>query len=1332
MLALWRVGPGFAADFEFFEKRIRPVLVAECLQCHAGDKAKGNVRLDHRAAGQTSSSLIVPGKPSDSRLIQAIRHELPDANMPKDGARLDESVIADFEKWITAGAPDPRDKPATETAATQSWETTREFRKQWWSFQPIADPAIPTEGNEWSSHPVDRFVWQGMTKRGLRPGSPAARRTLVRRTYFALIGLPPSPKQLKAALNLPHSTLVEQLLASEHFGERWGRHWLDWFRYAESHGSEGDAPIPHAHVYRDYVIRALNSDVPYDQLIREHIAGDLLAKPRVNAGLGLNESAIGTAQLRMVQHGYQPTEPMMEMVRFVDDQIDVISKAFLGLTVSCARCHDHKFDPISQKDYYAMFGIFRSAMPAIVSINAPGQLERNRDELAALKPRIREAISDAWLQHADRIPELLTADDGWKKAIKESKADQPLQIWKRLAGMDDRQLVAEWNKYQSQQLARVEHRQDDMKARFRRAWNPTTIQSEWFRSGTAWRDGVTRAGEFFVEPDGASLIRSIYPRGIYSHLLSSKHNGQLHSPKFKLTSDSISVRVMGNDLAQVRLVVGNYPLPRGGIYGQKTQPWHEGPQWYKWDTRYWKGEEAHIEVATFDELTFFSQAYRGGRKPNTGDGRSYIGITDIVFDDDGQDKPAEMNQSSAPLFQYGQVPINKEQLAAHFREVAKACITAWKTRNLDDRQAAFLDSFLQQGLLPNSTADIPVAGKLVAEYRQLEADIPVAERSSGVLETVGINQPLLDRGDYKKPTAPVSRRFLEAFGAREYGTELSGRREFAEDIVHPDNPLVARVLVNRVWAYLFGEGSVSSTDNFGRLGTKPTHPELLDHLASWFARNGYSIKKLIAYITKTRSYQLSSEPSEQAKTNDPANTWLSHFRVRRLDAESLRDTLLATSGRLDRRMFGSPDSGSGNRRSIYVRAKRNSRDEFLKTFDTPEPLSTRSKRDVTNVPAQSLALLNNPFVKNSARVLGERLAGIEFYNDGFDTLFESILGRPPTQAELASLESMRRALLENGRKLRQKIMRVTAAQVRFRSELEHITHPIRESIRARRKTVGAKAVAGPQPYLFWNFEKDANDSRIGLKGKFFGDARISDGALVVAGGGSYVLSDPIPKELREKTLEVRVQLDNLNQRGGGVITIQSANGVIFDAIVFGEKQSRHWMAGSNGFSRTQSFRGDADDEAVDRPIHIVIVYSKDGTITGYRNGAPYGKPYKSSGPVRYAANQNIVGFGIRHLQPGGNRMLKGRILEARLYDRALSPDEVAAAAGQESEFVTERELRREMSDVQKLQYDRLKGQLAVAEAELESLNRIPVPNEKTVWAELAHAVYNLKEFIYLR
>ncbi|HSG68891.1 MAG TPA: DUF1549 domain-containing protein, partial [Planctomycetaceae bacterium] len=343
---------------EFFESRIRPVLAQDCYECHrTGKKMKGGLALDHRQAilnGGDSGRVIEPGNPANSLLVKAIRHEIEDLEMPKNGAKLDEAVIADFEKWIRLGAPDPRNEPASdvEIATDTEWKSVLERRKNWWSFQMPRESTVPAMGASGSELPVDRFIDAKLAEAGLVPMQRADKRTLIRRLSFALKGLPPKPEEIDAFLRdgdpQAYERLVDDYLASPRFGERWARHWMDWIRYADSHGSEGDPMIPNAWRYRDYLIRALNADVSYNQLVREHLAGDLLPNPRINTELGLNESAIGPAQLRMVFHGFAPTDALDELVKFSDDQINVISKAFMGLTVSCARCHNHKFDPISQ------------------------------------------------------------------------------------------------------------------------------------------------------------------------------------------------------------------------------------------------------------------------------------------------------------------------------------------------------------------------------------------------------------------------------------------------------------------------------------------------------------------------------------------------------------------------------------------------------------------------------------------------------------------------------------------------------------------------------------------------------------------------------------------------------------------------------------------------------------------------------------------------------------------------------------------------------------------------------------------------------------------------
>jgi len=1293
-----------AADTEFFEKKIRPVLVAECYECHSGKKEKGGLRLDYRGGwekGGENGPAIVPGNAAKSLLIQAIQHTHSELKMPKKGAKLSETVIQDFITWVNKGAADPRDKvPTAENAAAASWEEVLAVRRQWWSFQPVKEPAVPRVKNgQWSSEPVDKFILAKLEEKGLSPAKTADKRTLIRRATFVLTGLPPTPEEVNAFLAdtslKAFEKVVDRLLASPSFGEQWARHWMDLVRYAETHGSEGDPEIINAWRYRDYLIRAFNTDVPLDQLIKEHIAGDLLAKPRLNQAEGINESKLGIASLRFNEHGYQPVDSLDEQVKTVDNQIDVIAKAFQGLTVSCARCHDHKFDPISQKDFYAMYGVLASSRPAQVMVDTPEVLNRGKAELAALKPQIQSALAETWLKAvAEELPAKLKRNrNGWteeasvplqdlerevakyeaiararvleargknpaaatlpqplaqwsfdgdakdtkgnlngelrggavikngrlllngtdafmesvplKQDLKEKtleawvylsnlqqrgggvittekiggsifdaivyaekegkqwvpgsnnfkrsqtlggpqetaapdeaihlavtyaadglisfyrngkpygtayslaskheelatfaagqahvllgrrhtgggiaflsgeieegrlynralsaeeignsfsagpggvskedllaamtpgeKADyqklserlgvakrdaaaagvrvagqkaafddatrnefNPLYAWVKFNGLKEEELSAKWMAWTQRQQAELMVRLEGNAKGYVTKWNLAKgDEAQWFREGQNLPSKVTKPGEFALEPEGVEVVDGIYPAGIYSHLLTKKHGALFTSPRFKIETDSISVKVVGGGGAMVRVMVDNYPLPMNPIYPKVILDRDE-PGWVRIDTAYRKGSWAYLEFATYGEQTLPLAT-----KDTPVNGRSWFGVGQVLFYD-GKDLPKDEVMPAIAL-SAGSAPKNAEELVQQYQSALTAAIRAWQGGTMTEPQRALLDYFVRRGLLPNDTEKVGAqAEALVAEYRKLEATVPVALRAPGVIETAGYNTQLMPRGDHLKPGEVVPRGFLQVLGKGEFHFKQSqptGRLELAEAIADPANPLTARVMANRIWQHLFGRGIVSTVDNFGRLGAEPTHPELLDYLAVKLVKEGWSEKKLIRALVLSQTWQQSSEPSAAAQQADAANDLLSHYRVRRLEAESIRDALLAVAGKLEAKQFGPPVfDNAAPRRSVYLAVRRTNLNPFLQVFDAPKPFTTLGRRDATNVPAQSLTLLNDPFVIGLAR---DWAKGLTQQNDTEEVrirwMFEAAFARTPSTEEL--------------------------------------------------------------------------------------------------------------------------------------------------------------------------------------------------------------------------------------------------------------------------------------------------------------------------------------------
>ncbi|MEI6235260.1 MAG: DUF1553 domain-containing protein [Planctomycetota bacterium] len=1331
-----------AAKLEFFETRIRPVLVEQCYSCHNTAKTQdGGLALDDRASllkGGDEGVIVVAGKPEASKLIPILRHEVKGTLMPKKGGKLDERIVADFEKWIADGAVDPRDKPpsATELANATSWETMLEKRKKWWSFQPIkaATPLVLPE-NKWSDHPVDRFIFSKLHEKGLEPNAGADARTLVRRTFFALIGLPPSAEEAEtwsARLTQRNGfeALVDHLLASSHFGERWARHWMDWIRYAESHGSEGDPGIDNAFMYRDYLIRALNADVPYDQLVREHIVGDLMKSPRINKEQGINESAIGPAHWRMVFHGFAPTDALEEKTRFIDDEINTFSKAFLGLTVSCAKCHDHKFDAISQKDYYALYGIFASCRPGRTVITSPEKLNANRAELAALKPKIRAALADVWTDAAGKLADDLKSDKGaWTKAEKPGDVLHPIfKLHKE--GVDDAHFNAGWQRRDAEWKAERKQREEFAQRAVYKRWDLAreADAATWYRAGNGLAEKPSRAGEFALASSGANALTAIFPGGVYSNLISAKSPARLSSGLVHLGGDyEVWMNVIGDGTSAARYVVQDYPR-NGTVYPEaKTQKeWH----WQRFDATYWNGDDLHLEITAGKDAPVLVN----------NEARSWFGIRGAAIIKKGEGgPPVAPREFFDPIFEAAEKTPPKlfADLNTLYTTSLNTAILAWKSGAMSDAQALFLDACLKQNVLPNQVDKLGPAQALIAEYRDLDEALVVPTRVPGLEETAGRNHPLLVRGNHKTPGDMVPRRFLEAIDAKPYETSLSGREQLADNVLRDDNPLTRRVIVNRLWHHLFGRGIVASPDNFGKLGFEPTHPELLDFLATRFKEKNWSLKETIRFIVTSKTWQMSSHPSTKAAQLDPDNSLLSHAFVRRLEAEAIRDELLAVSGSLNADLYGAPSDGNSVRRSVYVAVRRNALDPFLRVFDFPEPFTTVGRRDATNVPAQSLTLMNDEHVASLASAwAGRVLSDTKLTTDDarISGMFMTALSRPALSGEIVRIKTY---LVEA--KSGQSAAAVKYSELRKQiDELNNALRKVVDPIRAKLEVDLAgkpKATADqnlPKPFAHWDFKSDLKDVIGSAHGSAKNGARSENGALVVK-NKAHVVTTPLSKTITEKTLEAWVQLDTLDQRGGGVMTIETPTGAVFDSIVFAEKDPHQWLAGSNNFKRTQSFAGPTEKDASSRPIHLAIAYHADGQIAMYRDGSPYGTAYKSDGPVEFKAGEAVVGFGNRHLPGGANSFLSGRILRANLYDRALSADEIRATSGSTAAYVSDAQILAALSETDRKHVAELKAQISALESEMSKLGPLPDGmSDKAVWTDVARAMFTFKEFIYIK
>jgi mono/diheme cytochrome c family protein len=1076
---------------EFFEKRVRPVLVEHCGKCHGDDprKIKGGLRLDSRDAllkGGDSGPALVPGVPAKSRLVEALRYKNIDLQMPPKG-KLPDAVIADFVAWIQAGAAWPDGKTA-EAGVRNEFDLARR-KAEHWAWRPVRRPEVPTTMNRgWPTSPVDAFVFAKLEEKSLSPAQPADRRTLLRRLSFDLTGLPPSPEEIDAFLDdqAPgaYERVVDRLLASPAYGERWARHWLDLVRYADSRGHEFDYPIPGAREYRDYVIRAFNGDVPYDRFVAEHVAGDLLPKPRKHPTEGFNESIIGTGFWLLGEEVHSPVDVRQDLADRLDNRIDVFSKAFLGLTLSCARCHDHKFDAISTKDYYALFGILEGGGPRLVRFDS---LEQNRRIAAALararqawRPALLEALAadaasaleraGAYLLAAREVllsrpplgqevalvvnapqaaiaeaivrkqvrdvasarglDETLTA--AWVRAVSAARlnVDDPLQAWAMIA-VDP---ASGEPKRLSESIRRVADRLRQRDAESIAAAGSGVVIDfakmsavEWITDEGAFGPGphvpgTPRVGAAFApEIHFTEETAAVYDRawdGISAAPGSEAEPGALGrrlragrticTPSFTLTAGKLYYRARGAGTAYA--AVEGHGLIAGPLHAQLLLDFKVGNdfRWVTHDLTPYKGCRVRLEFTPADS--------------------SDLAIARVV---QAEREPASTVRPLRGLIELlpGKDVTSVETLAAGYERLLRSLVTQRQvdTANREEEaitRARFANWLLLHPGLLRGNAVHQAATRARAEEAAISADLRKESRLAlALLDAPGVDERVFVRGSHKALGERVPRRFLEALaGTLPLTGPGSGRLELAGQVTDPERiPFLARVMVNRIWHHLFGRGIVASTDNFGVLGERPTHPELLDFLADEFVRQGWSVKTLIRTLVLSSTYRMDSRAEESADTADPDDLLLHRMRLRRLEGEAIRDAMLAVSGRLDSRPFGPavpvhltpfldgrgrPASGplDGNgRRSIYLAVRRNFLSPFLLAFDTPIPFSTVGRRTVSNVPAQALILLNDPFVHDQAAFWARQvLARAGTDRDRIGQMFVRAFGRPPADSEYES------------------------------------------------------------------------------------------------------------------------------------------------------------------------------------------------------------------------------------------------------------------------------------------------------------------------------------------
>jgi cytochrome c553 len=949
-----------ARGSDIFKKRIRSVLIDQCLKCHGGEKTEGELDLtdrDRLLKGGEHGPAVVPGEPKKSPLYLMVAHEKK-PTMPYKGAKLPDEAVRQVAAWIENGAPYDAPLVARNDSAAWTEKKVAPESRQHWAYQPLKAGSLPAAKDAgWVKTDVDRYILAKLEAARLSPNPPATKRVILRRVYFDLIGLPPTPDEVDAFLadTSPDALekVVDRLLDSRRYGERWARHWLDLARFAESHGFEHDYDRPGAYYYRDFVIKALNAGMPYDQFVRWQLAGDELAP---NDPLAL----MATGFLAAGVHSTQITKNEVEKQRYdeLDDMLATTGTAMLGLTVGCARCHDHKYDAIPQADYYRMLSTFTATVRTEASIDVDPE-------------GYRKARATWDVEHAPLV-----------KALADYEA-------KELPGR-----FAEWEKTQAGKPIPA-------------TWLFPAIASMKSASGST----LTK------KDDGSVLVGGLNPpRELLSFTFDTELKG-ITGIRIEALTDSSLVkngpgRAANGNFCLTNITVAVSPKGGKGSVVKLKNPRSTFDQKGLGIAGAIDDDPINSGWAVDPQIGFPHAASFEFDKP-VGDGGPTRVIVNLAFNNNvghGMGRPRlSLTASADPL----------ELTAPGVPEAAQRAVETPADQRTPEQKALLLARY--RALDPGSQA-------LDAKVKAHEAAAPKPNVVKALISSEGVpavrlhtqgddvlkETHFLRRGDPNQKVSVAPPGYLQVFAAGPdrwnktppAGSKLSYRRSaFADwmtDVDHGAGVLLARVIVNRLWQHHMGRGIVATPSDFGVRGERPTHPELLDYLASELIRNGWHLKPIHKLIVTSAAYQTAATADESQLKVDRENTLFWRHPPRRLEAEVIRDSLLFVSGQLDDRMYGPGTlEESSRRRSIYFTMKRSRLIPMLVIFDAPDGTVGVAERPATTVAPQALLMMNNPQVRSWARAFAKRVGQARTLEEAIHRAYRLALSRGATPDELA-------------------------------------------------------------------------------------------------------------------------------------------------------------------------------------------------------------------------------------------------------------------------------------------------------------------------------------------